>query len=175
MNPPSAYNQLGKFIVTFQCAEAEIKEILVLLSLADEEMVSILANKLEYSQLLRATDVMFARFIALLRKHSLNDTDEFHNEMDEFHKLMNVLEKLGERRNELVHSKYTPWVNAEGVNGLIRVNSKLRASKGLLEKKEEELLSETFNADFGKLENVLQQLNEFRVKIIEWRYPDEQE
>ena len=36
-----------------------------------------------------------------------------------FHELMVELGKLGERRNELVHSKYNRWFNVEGKEGLL--------------------------------------------------------
>lgn len=84
------------------------------------------------------------------------------------------LGKVGERRNELVHSKYSLWVNVAGAAGLIRENSKLRASKGTREEEEEELLPEAFNADFERLENALRDIETFRLKIIDWLYPDVQ-
>jgi len=58
---------------------------------------------------------------------------------DEFHKLMVCLGKLGERRNELVHSKYNPWKNVDGNQGLLRRNSKLERQGSGLKTNEEEL------------------------------------
>jgi len=46
MTTPTAYHQIGKFIVYFQHAEVAIDEILVLLAHADEEAVRILDNEL---------------------------------------------------------------------------------------------------------------------------------
>ena len=165
MTAHTAYHQLGTFIVNFQHAEAAIDEILVFLAKADSEAVRILVNELEYSQRLKTADVLLARFVDLQREPDLPAKAEFH-------KLMVELGKLGERRNDLVHSKYMSWINVEGAAGLIRQNSKLRASKGVREESEEELLPEAFNADFERLARALQELEVFRLKIIDWLYPD---
>lgn len=167
MTAPTAYHQIGKFIVYFQHVEAAINEILVLLANADDEAVRILVNELEYSKRLKTTDVMLARFVDLQRDPDLSAKADFH-------KLMNELGTLGERRNDLVHSKYTQWLNVEGALGLIRQNSKLRGSKGIREEDEEELLPEAFNADFERLDSALQKLEVFRLKVIDWLYPDVQ-
>ena len=168
MTAPTAYHQLGKFIVTFQHAEAAINEILLLLAKSDDEAVLILVNELAYAQRIQTADVMFARFFDL-RGEPNNPAKA------EFHKLMIKLRNLGERRNVLVHSKYTHWINVAGSAGLIRENSKLRAGKGIREQDEEELLPEAFNADLELLTNALQGLEEFRLKIIDWLYPDVQD
>lgn len=161
----TAYHQIGKFIVLFQDVEAEVKEILVLLTEADGEMVSILINDLEFSKRLSSADVIFSRFVDLR-----SGTDKAAK--PEFHKLMTDLNKLGERRNEIVHSQYVDWVNIDGAKGLIRENSKNRGSKGIREKKEEELLPEAFETDFANLYSALQSLEKFRLRIIDWLYPD---
>ena len=82
------------------------------------------------------------------------------------------LGKLGERRNNLVHSKYTMWRNVHGADGLIRQNSNLRASKGFREEAEEEMLPESFNPDLERLELALREMETFRMTIINWLYPD---
>lgn len=163
----TAYHQIGKFIVDFQHAEAAINEILVLLAKADDEAVRILVNELEFSQRLKTAEVLLARFVDIQREPDLPAKAEFH-------KLMVELRKLGERRNDLVHSKYMSWVNVEGAAGLIRQNSKLRASKGVREENEEELLPEAFSADFRRLASALQALEAFRLKVIDWLSPDVQ-
>lgn len=167
MTTPTSYHQIGKFIVSFQRAEMMINKILVLLASADDEAVQILVNELGYSQRLRTAEVMFARFVDLKRKTNLSAKAEFH-------KLMVELARLGERRNDLVHSKYTPWVNVAGAEGLIRKNSKLRARKGIREQDEEELLPDAFTADFEQLDRAIKGLNAFHLKVLEWCYPDEQ-
>jgi hypothetical protein len=162
----TAYHQLGKFIVWFQHAEAEINEIIVLLSETDKETVHILINDLEYSKRINTADVLFSRFVDLR-------TGIDSNLKSEFHRLISDLNKLGNRRNDLVHSRYFDWVTTDGNKGLIRKNSMNRASKGINEKQEEELLPETFYADFKKLQKALESLNGFRLKIIDWLYPNE--
>ena len=164
---PTPYHQLGLFIVSFQHAEAAINEILVRLANADDEAVRILVNELTYAQRLKTADVMFARFVDLQREPDLSAKADFH-------KLMVDLKRLGERRNDLVHSKYTRWINIAGVAGLIREHSKLRASEGVREKHEEELLPEAFTADFEQLGSAIEGLETFRLKIIDWLYPEEQ-
>ena len=162
---PTPYHQIGQFIVWFQRVEEAIKEILVLLVNMDDEAVRILVNDLEYSQRLTTVDVMFARVVSLQGEPDLSAKDDFH-------KLMVELRRLGERRNDLVHSKYTLWTNVMGAPGLLRENSKLRASKGIREQDEEKLLPEAFTADFEQLASALQRLETFRMKVIDWKYSD---
>ena len=81
--------------------------------------------------------------------------------------------KLGERRNALVHSKYMPWINIEGLAGVIRKNSKFR--KGIREQEEEELLSETFTDDLHTLAAALEEIEAFRLRVIDRLYPDAQD
>ena len=129
MTAPTAYHQIGKFVVYFQHVETAINEILVLLANADNEAILILVNELEYSQRLKTADVMLARSVDLQHEPDLSAKAEFHS-------LMGELRSLGERRNDLVHSNYTQWFNVEGAPGLIRQNSKLRGSKGIREEDE---------------------------------------
>ncbi len=164
MEQSTSYHELGRFIVSFQHAEAALTELLVLMANADDEAVRILVNELEYSQRVKTADVMFARFVDLRRQLDQAEKTDFHSLMIEFG-------NLGGRRNEIVHSKYTPWINVEGASGLLRENSRLRASKGTREDEEEELLPQTFAEDFRRLSAALQQLERFRLKVIDWLYP----
>jgi hypothetical protein len=144
MTPPTAYHQLGKFVVAFQHIEAAINDILVLLAHADDAFIFILINELEYAQRAKTADVLFARFVDVRRGIDPSLKAEFHT-------LMTELGKLGERRNELVHSRYSEWVNVSGDSGLLRENAKLRASKGIREELEEELLPDAFNPDLDRV------------------------
>jgi hypothetical protein len=164
MEQSTSYHELGRFIVSFQHAEAALTELLVLMAKADDEAVRILVNELEYSQRVKTADVMFARFVDLRRQLDQAEKTDFHCLMIEFR-------NLGGRRNEIVHSKYTPWINVEGASGLLRENSRLRASKGTREDEEEELLPQAFAEDFRRLSAALQQLERFRPKVIDWLYP----
>ena len=156
MTQPTAYHQLGHLIVTFQHAEGALTELLVLMAGADDEKVRILVNELQYSQRIKTTDVLFARFVDLMREPDLVAKEEFH-------KLMVELGKLGERRNEIVHSKYAYWLDVHGKAGLLRENSKLHAGKGIREEEEEELLPEAFLPDFERLTVALNALERFRL------------
>jgi hypothetical protein len=119
MNTPTAYHQLGQFIVTFQHLEDAVNNLLVLMANTDDGVVRILANDLEYGKRLNTTDALFARFVDLRNNTQVGAKAEFH-------KLMVELRELGERRNDLVHSRYDHWLNVHGKEGLLRTNAKLR-------------------------------------------------
>lgn len=159
-----AYHQIGRFVVMFQRAEQQLTELLVLMANADDEFVRILVNELEYSKRVKTTDVMFGRFVDLQRKPDESAKGQFHD-------LMKELLRLGERRNEIVHSKYTPFIDVDGVPGLRRKNSKLVASKGQRDVQEEDLLAESFGEDLKRLSDASRALEDFRLKAIEWLYP----
>ncbi len=161
----TAYHQLGKFIVIFQHLEDEINSLLILMANADCEVVRILVNELEYHKRLKTADVLFSRYIDIRPNTDPTQKKEFHN-------LMTELGKLAERRNELVHSKYNPWINIDGIEGLLRTNSKLRSNKGEREEQEEELQPEAFHADIERLHAAANIIEKFRIKIIDWNYSE---
>ena len=171
MNEPTVLNQLGCFIISFQHVEAALTELLVLMSLmsdednVDDEMVRILVNELEFSKRVATTEVIFARFVDLRCKSE-------QAEKQEFHKLITEIKDLGTRRNDIVHSKYLTWISVDGVNGLLKRNSKLRGGKGIREIVEEELNSKTLQTDVEKLDSTLKNLESFRIKVINWLHPE---
>lgn len=165
MNSTNAYHQLGQFIVMFQQVESEINNLIVLMADADDEIIRILVNDLEYGKRLNTADVLFARFVDIRNNTEAEAKAEFHN-------LIVKLSKLGNRRNDLVHSRYHRWINVHGEEGLLRTNSKLRGSKGERLENEEELQPEAFNNDLQLLTEAGKELNNFRLKIIDWLYPD---
>ena len=130
----------------------------------DDSVIRILANDLEYGKRLNTADVLFARFVDLRNNTQVAAKAEFH-------KLMVELRELGERRNDLVHSRYNVWLNIHGKEGLLRTNTKLRGSKGEREEKEEELQPEGFNNDLQRLNAAGATLEKFRLQIIDWLYP----
>lgn len=164
MTTPSAYHQLGRFIVNFQHLEDAVNDLLVLMANTDDGVVRILVNDLEYSKRLNTADVLFARFVDLRNNTKVEAKVTFH-------KLICKLRDLGTRRNDLVHSHYTPWLNIEGKEGLLRTNSRLSGSKGEREEKEEELQPDAFNADLQRLVEAANELEQFRLQIIDWLYP----
>ncbi|ALO44907.1 hypothetical protein [Pseudohongiella spirulinae] len=159
----ASFHQLGVFVYSFQLVEREIEDIIVLLMNTDTEMVAILMSELDLSEKLKTVDVLLARFIDLRRGIS-------EGYKAEFHKLVSRILKLCERRNDLVHSKYDTWQNIDGKLGLLRQNSKLRASKGLREELEEELLPEAFDGDVQSISDCLQELEKYRQRILGWHY-----
>ena len=165
MSHPTAYHQLGRFIVDFQHLENVVTEILVLLDKTDSEAVLILVNELSHSQRLRTADVLFSRFVDLR-----NNTDPASKAA--FHDLMGELGKLGQRRNELVHSHYSNWIDIEGRMGLLRKNSRLSAKKGEREELEEELQPEAFDDELQRLASAAAKLERFRLQVIDWLYPN---
>jgi hypothetical protein len=164
MTSPTAYHQLGRFIVAFQHLEEAVNELLELMSGGDCEATRILANDLEYSKRLNTADVLFARFVDIR-----NNTEP--TAKAEFHQLMVELQQLGERRNEMVHSRYHHWIDVNGSEGLLRRNSKLRGKAGQREELEEELQPKAFDGDLQRLAAAGGRLEKFRIQVIDWQHP----
>ncbi|WP_143133139.1 hypothetical protein [Pseudoduganella namucuonensis] len=162
---PTAFHQLGQFIVNFQHLEDGVNTLLVYMADANDEIVRILINELEFGKRLTTADVAFACFVD--HRGSV-DSDM----KKQFHDLMVKLRDLGERRNELVHSRYNRWINIHGKEGLLRTNSRLRGSKGEREEKEEELQPAAFDGDLARLAVAAQELERFRLQFIDWKFPD---
>lgn len=180
MKENTSHEQIGHFIVKFQHVEDQLTELLELMAVtkterptialnglthADEEYVRILVNKIDYDDRVTTTDVMFARFVDLL-------PDPDKSEKTHFHDLMTELRKLGERRNLIVHSKYTPFISVEGALGLRRTHSKLAAKAGRRMVQEEDLLPESFAEDLKRLDAAQHSLGRFRLKILDWLYQE---
>ena len=159
------FHQLGRFIYEFQIVERQIEDIIILLASSDDEMIYILINELGFYQKIKATDVMFSRFI---------DTRTIDSsEKKEFHNIIDKIIRLCERRNELVHSKYMSLLKENGEIGFLRNNSKLKPSKGIREEIEEVLMPEDFTSDLKNIGVITNALETYRLKIINWLYPDE--
>ncbi len=167
MSEPTSYHLLGKFIVLFQTIEANVSDIIrLLIEARDEHLVEILMAELDNYKRLKAVDVLLARFLDV----RVGDYDQ---EKKDFHALVGELQRLGERRNEIVHSYYSDWRDVDGKDGLLRQQSKLRGKQGILEDVEEGLLPENFEEDLSKLAHSARVLEGFRLKVIQWRHPDE--
>ncbi|APW41821.1 hypothetical protein [Rhodoferax saidenbachensis] len=164
MSHPTAYHQLGQFIVAFQHLEGAVNDLFELLAGGDCEATRILVNDLEYGKRLNTADVLFARFVDIRTNTDPAAKTEFHN-------LMVELRALGERRNDMVHSRYHRWIDAGGSEGLLRQNSKLRGKAGEREESEEELQPAAFDADLERLAQSAAKLERFRLKVIDWLYP----
>ena len=153
------YNKLGEYIVSFQNAENQINELIILLVDADDVYIQILLNDHTFSSRLKIADVIFSRFIDVKLIIESQKTD--------FHKLIIRLMKQGERRNDYVHSSYCSWLNISGELGFIKENTKLRSSKGLLESNEEELLKISFNNDLEEINQILLEIEKFRIQVVD--------
>jgi hypothetical protein len=160
------FHQLGYFIYLFQIIERQIEDLMILITNGDDEMISILISELGFYEKLKTLDVMFARFVDV-RTISEEAKKDFHKKIDS-------VVALSKRRNELVHSKYKSLLNIDGEVGLLRENSKLKPSKGLREKIEEELMPEDFSSDLGEINSSMNDLEAYRLKIIDWLYPSEE-
>ena len=161
---PTEFHQLGYFIYLFQIVERQIEEIIVLLADSDDEMVGIIMSELGLSEKLKVIDVMFARFIDV-KKIDSNAKKDFHGKIEE------VID-LSKRRNDIVHSKYRSLLNVDGDIGLLRENSKLKPSKGIRQEVKEELMPEDFSDDLKLINSSMNDLEAYRLKIIDWMYPD---
>jgi hypothetical protein len=162
----STFQQIGSLIYTYQIVESQIEAIMVLLANSDDEMISIMMSELDFSGKLKTVDVMFARFVDVRRGIPRDIKSDFHDTISK------VIKRC-ERRNDIVHSKYMPWLNDEGKIGLLRQNSKLRSSKGIREESEEELLPEAFDDDLKNISTIRNELERYRLTIIDWLYRDE--
>lgn len=164
----SSQHQLGQFIVLFQHGEAALTELMVLMARSeDEEVIRMLLNDLEYSRRVRTAAVVYARFVSV---SSPLDAAEKAEKITAFNKMRKDLLRLGEVRNTLVHSQYFLWTNVNGEPGLIRINSQLRG--GERNEVEHEMLPEAFAAEHIALSDALAKLEEFRLQIIDWIFPD---
>ena len=153
--------QLGKFVLDFQRVEQEIQGIACLLSEGNEQVTRILIAKLDYGALLTTVDAVF-EYLADVKHGMLPPRRKA------FHDLITELHVLGRRRNDLVHSTYTPWQDAEGNFGLIRENIKLDQGKGVRQNQYEELLPNALSGEVERIKSALERVDQFRLEIINW-------
>jgi hypothetical protein len=157
------YHQLGKFVVLFQKLEAGVTDIVLQIVHANDEFVRILITQHEFSTLLRTTDVLFSRYVD---ERTIDDAEK-----SVFHKLIVRALKLGELRNQIVHSQYFDLVQGSEPIALVRENSKLSGGKGKRIKDTQDLTEQDFEEYFGQVNDAINGLEAFRLKIIDWNYP----
>ena len=119
----------------------------------------------EFSSLLKTTDVLFSRYVD---ERIIDDSEK-----GIFHKLIVECSKLAELRNRIVHSQYFDLVKGDEPIALVRENSKLSGGKGSRVEKTEDLTKKDFEEYFAKLNIAIDELEAFRLKIIDWNYPCE--
>ena len=163
MTDSDPYHLLGKFVVTFQQLENQVKEIILLLvQTKDDEMISILMHELDNSARLKTVDVLFQRFTSM-------KNGDFKEDNTDFHQLIEKIKKLGARRNKIVHSLYFDLITENGELGLFRQNSKLSTNKkGERKESEEDLLPKDLLRDITDLDKASGRLESYRLKIINW-------
>lgn len=159
------YFQLGKFVVIFQSLEAQATEIVLQIVNGNDEFVKILITQHEFSSLLKTTDVLFSRYVD---ERTIDDSEK-----NIFHKLIVDCNKLAELRNTIVHSQYIDLVKGDEHIALVRENSKLSGGKGARVEETEDLTKEDFEKYFDQLNVVINELEKFRLKIIDWNDPCE--
>jgi hypothetical protein len=164
MPTPTAYDQLGRYVVKFQHLERQLTSVMELLAGEDPVVTAILTTELGFAARVRTVDVLFSYFLSI-RTIAGSEAEKLA-----FHKVCSTLIDLAPRRNELVHSVYTPWLNVHGTPGLIRKNARLSSSKGVLLENEEEILPDTLDAEMQNLSSVSMHLEAFRLKMINWQY-----
>jgi hypothetical protein len=117
-----------------------------------------------FSQKIKCVDIIFARFSEI---HSVEG-----EERKNFSSLMNRVVALSERRNVLVHSKYWSYLASDDQLGLLRKKPKLNRKSGRLEDIEEVLMPEDFLSDFDRMNRIAMDIEQYRIKIIDWLYPE---
>ena len=161
----TTYHQLGRVIVSFQHVEHALTEIILLLAGGDEEVVRILVHDLGNAQRVRAASTLFTRFVDLRPNLSPQAKTDFYT-------LLALLETLGQRRNELVHSRYVNWSPLGGGEGLLRTKARRPAKGPATEESEEGMLVDSFENDLLALAKAQMLLENARLNIIDWLYPE---
>jgi alpha-D-ribose 1-methylphosphonate 5-triphosphate synthase subunit PhnI len=131
----------------------------------DREIVKILVHELEFGKRVSTADVLFSYVV---RQRFPEQTDH----IKDFHTLAEDIVQLSKRRNDLVHSNYSRWIDIMGREGLVRSNSKFKPSKSTRLDIDEDLLPESFSKDHEEVAVVIRRLERFRLLLIEWHYPD---
>jgi hypothetical protein len=150
----------------FQHVEHAVTELILLLAKGDDEATRIFIHDLGYAQRLRVVSSMFTRFIDLR-----NDTDTTIKA--DFYGLVSELEGVGQRRNDLVHSRYINWLQLGGGEGLLRTKQRRTNKSASIEIAEEGLDSDAFEQDFLRLAKALMLLENARLNILDMLYPEQ--
>jgi hypothetical protein len=166
LNHDALHALLGRFVLTFQAVEAKMVELTVQIVDADPEYVATLTAELEFNAKARALEVIYARYA---ETHSPSDAAP----RSEIHQLMTKILDLATRRNELVHSFYAPWITVDGEAALARTPTRLKPSKGVRKQEGESILSENLEAEIIKMQSILQELEKYRLQVIDINCPDQ--
>jgi hypothetical protein len=157
------YARLGQFVLTFQAVEAAMVNLIVHITNSDPEYVATLTAELDFTAKARALDVIYTRFAQI---HKITDKSP----EPKTHSLSVKIQKLATRRNDLVHSFYTPLMTVDGSIALARQPTKLKPSEGLRTQAEEDIIADRLEKEIQDMEIILRQLEILRLSIIDIQY-----
>ena len=159
------YQQLGKFVDLVQGLESSLIEIISAIT-GEDYAVETLPVETKYRRLVGSTDIIFSHFVDLLRQPDLEAKTRFH-------KLIERCLDIGVLRDRLNHSKYALLRSAGDIVAPVNEKAKLKF-KGDSPRQVlgEDLPFESFEPYFQEIADVRAELESFRRKVIEWKYPD---
>jgi len=165
MEIPSIHQELGRFIVLFQTMDNAVNEIIFQLSGNKEYIAEAFITKTEFTAKLEIADVIFSHYVNITAI-----TDE--KAKDEFHSLMNKCIEIAKERNIMVHSIYYPLTKVDGSMRLIQQNPRLKFKGGShISINDKELALEDFKKINEKIILMLEAIEKFRLKLVDWKYP----
>lgn len=163
MGIQSIHQELGKFIVLFQTMDNAVNEIIYYISGNKGFVAEAFITKTEFTSKMEIADVIFSHFIDITAH-----TDE--EAKGEFHSLMNRCKNIGTERNVIVHSIYYPLTKVDGSKRLIQKNLRLKFKGGShISDNDKELAIENFEQINEKITEVIEEINKFRLKLIDWK------
>ncbi len=165
MEIPKIHQELGKLIVLFQIMDNAINDLIYHIADSKQFVAEAFITKTEFSSKIEIADVIFSHFIDIS-----TNTDDAAKE--KFHSLMNKCKKIGQERNVIVHSVYYPLTKVDGTKRLIQQNPRLKFKGGShISPNDKELAIEDFVKINTKISEVLEEIEKFRLKLIDWNYP----
>jgi hypothetical protein len=167
MDIPSIHQELGKFVVLFQTMDSVVNEIIYQISDGKSYVAEAFITKTEFTAKMEIADVIFTHYVDITANTNSDSKNEFHS-------LMNRCKKIGQDRNIIVHSVYYPLTKIDGSKRLIQQNPRLRFKDGSeISVNDKELCLEDFENLNIKITSALNELEKFRIKIIDWKYPEQ--
>ncbi len=166
MEISSIHRELGRFVVLFQTMDNAVNEIIFQISDNKSYVAEAFLAKTEFSSKMEIADVIFTHYVDITA-----NTDE--ETKGDFHSLMNACKEIGQARNTIVHSVYYNLEKIDGSMRLIQKNPRLKFKDGSrISLNDKELSLDDFKQYNKKINDVLEKLEEYRLKLIEWKYPE---
>lgn len=166
MGIPAIHQELGKFIVLFQTMDSAINDLII--SIADKKhfVAEAFIAKTEFTAKMDVADVIFTHFVDITA-----NTDK--TEKENFRSLIKECKTIGQERNVIVHSVYYPLTKADGTKRLIQQNPRLKfKSSSQIVINDNELAIDDFTKINEKISEALKEIERFRLKLIDWEYPN---